>query len=320
LLPAIRPAELPLELGRLLGSAAGAANLPAGTGQVPAEADRELAVIIGEIQATVATAEPGELSRRLSAWRQELAERMLARLQGLTRHAAVEPPSAADLDEAIVARFVGSSGKHLLRVYAKGDIWERDALERFVRDVERVDPRITGHPIQTYYASGQMQRSYLHAGIYALLAVAMLMMLDFSSIRATLVAMVPLVLGFSLLIGLMGWLRIPFNAANTIILPLLLGIGVDNGVHVVHDWRSQRVGSYRPRSSMAVAMLLCSATTMAGFCSMIFARHQGLRTLGQVLTLGIACCLATSLGFLPAILTVADRWRSRQSTAVNGTV
>jgi predicted RND superfamily exporter protein len=198
----------------------------------------------------------------------------------------------------------------LLRVYAKGDIWERESLERFVRDVERVDPRITGHPIQTYYASGQMQRSYLHAGVYALLAVAMLLMFDFSSIRATMVAMVPLVLGFALLIGLMGWLGLPFNAANTIILPLLLGIGVDNGVHVVHDWRSQPIGTYRLRSSMAVAMLLCSATTMAGFCSMIFARHQGLRTLGQVLTLGIACCLATSLGFLPAVLTVVDRWRS----------
>jgi predicted RND superfamily exporter protein len=49
---------------------------------------------------------------------------------------------------------------------------------------------------------------------------------------------------------------------------------------------------------------------MAGFCSMIFARHQGLRTLGQVLTLGVACCLATSLGLLPAVLTVVDRWRS----------
>jgi predicted RND superfamily exporter protein len=239
-----------------------------------------------------------------------LAETVLARLNGLTRFADPNPPTTADLDGSLVSRFIGTRGKHLLRVYAKGDIWERESLERFVRDVERVDPRITGHPIQTYYASGQMQRSYLHAGVYALLAVAMLLMFDFSSIRATMVAMVPLVLGFALLIGLMGWLRIPFNAANTIILPLLLGIGVDNGVHVVHDWRSQPIGTYRLRSSVAVAMLLCSATTMAGFCSMIFARHQGLRTLGQVLTLGIACCLATSLGFLPAVLTVVDRWRS----------
>ena len=142
-----------------------------------------------------------------------------------------------------------------------------------------------------------------------MLAVAMLLMFDFSSLRATAVAMVPLIMGFALLVGVMGWLRIPFNAANTIILPLLLGIGIDNGVHVVHDWRSQPVGAYRMRSSMAVAMLLCSATTMAGFCSMIFARHQGLRTLGQVLTLGIACCLATSLVFLPAVLTIVDRWR-----------
>lgn len=266
-------------------------------------------MLLGEIKRQVGTMEPAELSRRLSRWRQELAESVLARLRGLTRFADPVPPTASDLDQALVARFIGNRGKHLLRVYAKGDIWEREALERFVREVERVDRRITGHPIQTYYASGQMQRSYLHAGVYALLAVAMLLMFDFSSLRATAVAMVPLIMGFALLVGVMGWLRIPFNAANTIILPLLLGIGIDNGVHVVHDWRSQPVGAYRMRSSMAVAMLLCSATTMAGFCSMIFARHQGLRTLGQVLTLGIACCLATSLVFLPAVLTIVDRWR-----------
>jgi predicted RND superfamily exporter protein len=271
--------------------------------------DPELAMLLGEIKRQVGTMEPAELSRRLSRWRQELAESVLARLRGLTRFADPVPPTASDLDQALVARFIGNRGKHLLRVYAKGDIWEREALERFVREVERVDRRITGHPIQTYYASGQMQRSYLHAGVYALLAVAMLLMFDFSSLRATAVAMVPLIMGFALLVGVMGWLRIPFNAANTIILPLLLGIGIDNGVHVVHDWRSQPVGAYRMRSSMAVAMLLCSATTMAGFCSMIFARHQGLRTLGQVLTLGIACCLATSLVFLPAVLTIVDRWR-----------
>ena len=296
LLPAIAPADLQQELGRLVGGAA--------------ITDPEVAGVLGEIQASLRKVEAAELSRRLSSWRQKLAETVLARLNGLTRFADPNPPTTADLDGSLVSRFIGARGKHLLRVYAKGDIWERESLERFVRDVERVDPRITGHPIQTYYASGQMQRSYLHAGVYALLAVAMLLMFDFSSIRATMVAMVPLVLGFALLIGLMGWLRIPFNAANTIILPLLLGIGVDNGVHVVHDWRSQPIGTYRLRSSVAVAMLLCSATTMAGFCSMIFARHQGLRTLGQVLTLGIACCLATSLGFLPAVLTVVDRWRS----------
>lgn len=331
LLPAVAPADLQQEMGRLLGEGSGqrGAAIPSSPdglptdglptsglpsdgsppGGLPSGVDPELAMLLGEIKRQVGTMEPAELSRRLSMWRQGVAESVLARLRGLTRFADPVPPTASDLDQALVARFVGKSGKHLLRVYAKGDIWERAALERFVREVERVDRRITGHPIQTYYASGQMQRSYLHAGVYALLAVAMLLMFDFSSLRATAVAMVPLVMGFALLMGVMGWLRIPFNAANTIILPLLLGIGIDNGVHVVHDWRSQPVGAYRMRSSMAVAMLLCSATTMAGFCSMIFARHQGLRTLGQVLTLGIACCLATSLGFLPAVLTIVDRRR-----------
>ena len=114
-----------------------------------------------------------------------------------------------------------------------------------MRDVERVDPRVTGHPIQTYYASGQMQRTYLHAAAYAFLAVLIVLMLDFQSLSLSLLALPPLAAGVLVAAGVLGWLDIPFNAANMIVLPLVLGIGIDNGVHVVHDWRSQPRGRYR---------------------------------------------------------------------------
>jgi predicted RND superfamily exporter protein len=183
-----------------------------------------------------------------------------------------------------------------------------DKLARFVADVEGVDPQITGSPVQTFYASRHMQKSYILAGVYALLAVFGLLLIDFGSIKYSLLAMVPLAMGFVQMCGLIGWLGIPFNPANLIALPLILGIGVDDGVHLVHEFRRQR-GRFKLSDSTAVAVILTSTTTMASFGSMILARHQGLRSLGQVLTLGVLLCLSSSIVFFPALLSWLTRNR-----------
>jgi len=113
----------------------------------------------------------------------------------------------------------------------------------------------------------------------------------------------PVTLGLVQLFGLLALMDIPLNPANMIVLPLILGVGIDDGVHVMHDRRSQE-GSYRLSRSTAVAVFITSLTTMVGFGSLMISGHAGLRSLGRVLTLGMTCCLFTSLVVLPAILII----------------
>ena len=108
-------------------------------------------------------------------------------------------------------------------------------------------------------------------------------------------------------------MHIPLNSANMIVLPLSLGIGVDNGVHLVHDFREQK-GRYRMSPSIASSVLLTSLTTMVGVGSLMIASHRGLRSLGRVLTIGVACCLFTQLAILPSLLIWLSRHRSAAST------
>ena len=75
--------------------------------------------------------------------------------------------------------------------------------------------------------------------------------------------------------GLLGLLNIPLNPANMIALPLILGIGVDYGVHIVHEYREQ-TGPYRMSPGTAVAVLVDALTTIMGFGSLMVASHQGL--------------------------------------------
>ncbi len=146
---------------------------------------------------------------------------------------------------------------------------------------------------------------------YAGLAFATALMIDRRAVRDSLLAIVPPAIGMGITFGLLVIFDIPLNAANLIILPLILGIGVDNGVHIIHDSRSQADRVYCTTPSTINAIMLTSTTTMVGFGSMMVAAHRGLHSLGAVLTIGVGACLFVSLVTLPAILTLATRHRLR---------
>jgi hopanoid biosynthesis associated RND transporter like protein HpnN len=141
---------------------------------------------------------------------------------------------------------------------------------------------------------------------YIGLSAALGAILDFRNMRDAFMAMLPSILGGCLMFGILGLLGTQLNAANMIVLPLVLGIGVENGVHVVHDYRRQ-TRDYQPSASMINANLITSLTTMVGFGSMLIAAHRGLFSLGLVLTVGVACSLFVSMVLLPSMLTIASR-------------
>jgi hypothetical protein len=250
-----------------------------------------------------------ECYQRLADYQQRVAGDLLARLYTLRSMANPEPPQMSDLPPGLVTRFVGKTNRHLLKIFSSGDIWDMQALERFVADVKSIDAEVTGQPLQTYYASRQMQKSYIHAACYSLIAVLIVLWLDFQNLTSVLLALIPVAAGILGLFGIMGYLAIPLNPANMIVLPLILGIGIDDGVHVVHDFRNQ-TGRYRLSSSTAAAVLLTSLTTLVGFGSLMIAGHLGLKSLGRVLTIGVSCCLITSLVMLPALLAWIARSRN----------
>ncbi len=304
------------------------ATLPERPPLITVDSPEGLGQVLGQVQAVLARSRFDErcarqletvrdLLRRMPAtdcyalltrFQQEMAGDLLSRLHILKSIANPMPPALTDLPSSLVDRFVGQHGKHLLKIYGRGDIWDTMALRRFVEDVRSVDPHATGNPLQAHEASLEMKRSYQEAAIYALLVIVGVLVLDFKNLRHAMLAAAPLGIGIVQTLGLLGWLDIPLNPANLIALPLILGIGVDYGVHIVHEFRESR-GPYRISSGTAVAVLVDGLTTLVGFGSLMIASHQGLQSLGRVLTLGVTCCLFTSLVMLPAALTWLTRNR-----------
>ena len=162
---------------------------------------------------------------------------------------------------------------------------------------------ITGCVAAAQYSKIGDVNWWILLGAFMSLMLSISAVLNFRSVVFTMLALVPPVLGGLLSYGALSILGISFNPANLILLPLILGIGVDDGVHVLHDFHSQP-GSYRLSPSTMNAIVLTSLTSMIGFGSMMIAAHRGLYSVGLVLVIGVGSCLFVSLVPLPAILTV----------------
>jgi hypothetical protein len=107
----------------------------------------------------------------------------------------------------------------------------------------------------------------------------------------------------------MGAAGIPFNPANIMTLPLVVGIGVTNGVQVLNRVAEERQPAVLAKST-GKAVLVSGLTAIAGFGTLLLARHQGIRSLGEIMPVGIAFCMIAGLTCLPAVLTLIKRFGS----------
>jgi len=224
-------------------------------------------------------------------------------LHSLWEGLAAAPVTRADLPADLVARWVGPGGVQRIEVAPAEDLGDDAALRRFVTEVRRVAPAATDAPILNLESGDAVVRSFQQACLWAVIAISVILGILLRSVRDTLLVLVPLVFAGSLIGATMVVFHIPFNFANVIALPLLLGIGVDNGIHIVHWARHPETAGGNPlRGSAARAALFSAVTTICSFGSLSLSPHRGTASLGVVLTVGIVFTLLATLVVLPALL------------------
>src|SRR5262249_28468313 len=216
-------------------------------------------------------------------------------------------------------RFVSPSGRWLLRVYAREDLWEYDAMRRFVVELRTVDPEATGKPFGTLEGLDAMNSGFLWAGLYALGAIVFVLGLDLRSIAGLGLSLLPLATGMVCALGFLGLFGLPLNPANLIALPLIVGVGVDHGIHVLHDYRRRDPSRpYRLSRPIGRGVLIKAMTTLLGLGMLMLSRHVGLFGLGLTLTLGVGFSRVTALVVLPAVLTLMSRRRLAAPSVSSG--
>jgi predicted RND superfamily exporter protein len=202
--------------------------------------------------------------------------------------------------------FISREGKFLLQVYPKEDVWQRDKQETFIRELRTVAPQVTGSPVQFYEYTSRLRQNVVRAAAYAAGVIALLVFLHFRRLSLVLLALSPVALGFFWMLGLMGWLGIPFNPVNIVSLILVIGIGVTSGVHILNRFAEEPHPNILAKST-GKAVLVSALNTMAGFGSLLVAKHQGIASLGGIMAIGTGTCVVASLALLPAVLTLLCR-------------
>jgi predicted RND superfamily exporter protein len=215
------------------------------------------------------------------------------------------PVTSADVPKELKSRFVGKSGKLLLQVAPKGEIFEHAPLRDFVSQVKGIVPNATGEPIMVYESLTVLRDSYLKAFIYAFIGIALILLFNFKSVRFALIGALPLAAGLLLMIGGMWLTGVSFNSANIIVLPLILGVGIDSAIYIINRYRQ---GSESPAqvalSSAGIGVFLNALTILFSFGALMVAHHQGVFSIGAVMSLGMVASVGVFMLFLPALLEI----------------
>ena len=272
----------------------------------PDRAGKDVQAVRGQVAGLLETLEKADRSvseAALRVYQEQLSRDFADELSFLQANLEPRPVTPDDVPAELRRKFVGHDGRFLLQIHPKVDIWHREGAAQFVDDVRSVDPDVTGTPVIAYESIRRMETAYRQGALYAFVLVSAISAWMIRRLRETVLALTPLVLGTLWAVGLMHVFGLQFNFANVWGVPLIIGASAEYGLNVVTRLVEARTygGPLVPRSTV-MAVTLNGLTTISGFGSLMVAQHQGIRSLGFLLTIGSATSLVASLVVLPVLI------------------
>ncbi len=206
-----------------------------------------------------------------------------------------------DIPHPISEHWISHNGLYKILVQPQYNLMDQNKLIQFVDEVQTVDERVSGLAVADQSSGKAVVQAFIQAFIGAVLVISILLWFMLGSLRETLLVIGPLLLAGLLTGAFNVILGNPFNFANIISLPLLMGMGVDSGIHIVHRLaHSNEPSNNLLRTSTARGVFYSSITTFCSFTSLAFSPHVGTASMGLLLAIGISLTLLATLIVLPA--------------------
>lgn len=244
-----------------------------------------------------------------------LSERLL-RLNGLVsdvrcaadlENAAPGENLLAKLPEAYRLSLVSSNGLHAVYAYPEGNAWDPAVQRKFADAMEAVDPNVTGMPILGRFLVERSREALRNSIVFGLPVLVILVLLDFRRPLPALFALTPTLLCYGVTMGCLNLLGLPMNPLNLMALPVVLGIAVDDGVHITSRFLAEKGDVRAVLLGSGRSVFLTNATTVAAFASLAITSHRGLASFAIALSLGVAIAFLLSVFLLPGLLSAAHR-------------
>ena len=214
-----------------------------------------------------------------------------------------QPPDESSFTPEFLGRFQSDSGRWAAYIFPNGSIWDVDFLDKFVAELKAIAPRATGFPVTHQLTSRLMVSSLIQSLLYALGIILIILALEYRRPVPVLLTLLPLGLGMLWVQSAFYLLGRDYDFASMPGLPLLLGLGVVYGVHLVSRWRENPGESaFGAAATSGRGVAFAALTTMASLFGLVFSQHQGVVSFGILILIGIFAALLAALFVLPAVI------------------
>jgi hypothetical protein len=211
-----------------------------------------------------------------------------------------QPVSLKTLPPELVAAWKSKDGLMRIEALPRGDPNDNANLRRFASAVLSAEPTAVGGPVSILKSGDTVVNAFVHAGIYALVVIGLLLWITLRRITDVLLTLVPLLVAGAVTLEICVLIGLPLNFANIVALPLLLGVGVAFKIYYVTAWRSGRTNLLQ--TSLTRAIFFSALTTATAFGSLWLSSHPGTSSMGKLLALSLVATLAAVLLFQPALM------------------
>ena len=219
-----------------------------------------------------------------------------------------------DIPSTLKRRFIAyDKGKeiYISQIFPDKILFDAREMKAFVKEIKEIKGQITTYRptgmyiLYVFLIDTVFRESKIFISI-VFFVIWILLLIDFKNLKDSLIAMIPLIFGLLWLFEIMSLFHVKFNFMNIVVLPTVLGTGVDNGVHIYH--RYKETGSiFDALKRTGFANFGMSLTVALGWSALFFAHYQGLRTMAFVGVVGILLTFVASVTIMPAMILILDQ-------------
>ena len=240
-------------------------------------------------------------------------DRFEGRLVRLEQSLEASPFAESDIPVALHGRYVTREGRYRVEIYPKENVTNNEAMQRFVSAVQKHIPSVTGVPVVLVESGRVVLEAIAQASLTALVFICILLIVILRNIWDALLVLLPLILAAVWTVAASVIFNLPFNYANVIVVPLLLGLGAASGIHLVMRSRLGLSETALLQTSTPRAVVFSALTTIGSFGSLAVSNHRGTASMGELLMVAIGFTLLSTLVILPALMGWLDRRGLRQA-------
>jgi hydrophobe/amphiphile efflux-3 (HAE3) family protein len=214
-----------------------------------------------------------------------------------------------DIRESWVSGEDGEPGseRFLIRLKAYGNVWEKEYREDLVSELKEINQNVVGRSIAFTQLIEVLTQEVIWVCIFAAIPILIIVYIGFGTKNPVyaLLAVIPVLFGLGGVLGFGEYIGVDLNMISIMMIPLIIGIGIDDGIHILHRYKEEGPGSIpKVVQNTGKAVFLTTATTCLAFSSFLIADHPGMRPMGGVPVLGLTFAFIASVIFIPALIVI----------------